>query len=48
MRKDIQKRMEEEKKRKIFYLSGGTFALLLFAIAIGFIVYTNVNTRKFR
>lgn len=48
MRKDIQKRMEEAKKRKIFYLSGGTFALILFAIAIGFIVYTNVNTRKFR
>lgn len=47
MRKDIQKRMEEAKKRRIFYLSGGTFAIILLAIAVGFIVYTNVNNRRF-
>ena len=45
MRKDIQKRMEEAKKRKIFYLSGVSFALILVAIAIGFIVYGNTNNR---
>ena len=48
MRKDIQKRMEEVKKRRIFYLSGGTFALILLAIVIGVIVYSNVETRRFR
>lgn len=44
MRKDIQKGIREEKKRKIFYLSGGTFAIIL-AIIIGVIVYSSVNDR---
>ena len=45
MRKDIQKGIEETKKRKIFYLSSGTLALIILAIVIGVIVYSNINPR---
>ena len=48
MRKDIQKRLEEAKKRRVFYLSGTSFALILLVIAIAFVLRANVNNRKFR
>ena len=41
MRRDIQKGIKDAKKRKIFYLSGVSFALILLCIAIIFMFYTN-------
>lgn len=43
MRKDIQKSIKEAQKRKTFYLSGSAFALILLIIAIGIIVYGNMQ-----
>lgn len=41
MRKDIQKGIKKAQKRKILYLSGGSLALIVVAIAVIFMFYTN-------
>jgi len=45
MRKDIQRRMEEKNIYKIFFLFSGSLILVILAIAIGVIVYSNINSR---
>lgn len=44
MRKDIQKGIKEAKRRKIFYLSVGSFAAIILIMAIGFMVFVNMKS----